>query len=66
MDKALEKLFEIANYSDPISNPNTDIIEKEILVKVSQLRTIVHNDSVEKAIALINDITILFNQRKDI
>lgn len=65
LDKALEKLFEVANYSDPISNPNTDIIEKEILVKVSQLRTVVHNSSVEKAIALIKDITILFSQRKD-
>ena len=39
--------------------------EKEILVKVSQLRTVVHNGSVEKAIALIKDITILFSQRKD-
>ena len=65
MDKALKKLFEVANYSDPISNPNADIIEKEILVKVSQLRTVVHNGSVEKAIALIKDITILFSQRKD-
>ena len=64
LKKPLEKLCELSCYTDPISKNNSEIIEKDIICKVGQLRVSINSKNTQKSLDLIYEITHLFNQRK--
>lgn len=61
--KKLEKLSDIAKYSDPVSSEALFDIEAEITDKIAQLQTCVRNGAVEEAKALTDETIILFEDR---
>lgn len=61
--KKLEKLSDIAKYSDPVSNETLYDIEAEITDKIARIDTCVRNDEVEDAKVLTEQTIDLFEDR---